>query len=127
MGFGNPSNETAQAKSPKLIRHLSRGDCVGLLAQQERILAAQVAIGKTLGEKTKKQQGQEQGEYGGVAETHPAGTLPVNFRGLNELAKRRFTKGRVMAELLDVQETSVGFEAELPERGQVVQGSIAVA
>ena len=121
MGLGNPSNETAETKSSKLVRHLARGDCVGLFAQQERILFAQVTIGEPLGEKTKEQQRQEQGQHSRVAETHSAGTPPINFRRLDELAKRRLIEGRVVAELLDVQETSVGVKADLPEGRQVVQ------
>ncbi len=56
-----------------------------------------------------------------VAETQGGNALTVEGCGTCDVVERGFADGRVVADSLDVEETSVGVEADLPECGQVVQ------
>jgi len=59
--------------------------------------------------------------YGRVGKGQRAGALTVDRHGLVDLTKRVFAHGAIVADRLDVQETSVGLEADLPQGGQIMQ------
>ena len=84
-------------------------------------MVPQVAVGKTSGQQTKHQQCAEQGLHGHVGEAQAAGTLPIDLDRFIDTAERVFADGTVLADPLDVQETSVGVEADPPQGGQVGQ------
>jgi hypothetical protein len=54
-----------------------------------------------------------------VGEGQGAGALPFNFDRFIDTAERVLAEGTILADPLDVQETSVGLEADPPQGGQV--------
>src|SRR6187455_2588015 len=63
----------------------------------------------------------EKGLHGRVREAQTAGSLSADLDRLIDTAERVFAHGTVLADPLDVQETSIGLEADLPQGGQVTQ------
>jgi hypothetical protein len=53
--------------------------------------------------------------------------LVIDYRGSKDALQRVFADRAVVADSLDVEETPVGFEADLPEAGQVRQHADRVA
>jgi hypothetical protein len=47
--------------------------------------------------------------------------LPINLDRTIDPAKRVFSKGAILADSLDVQETSVGLKADPPQGGKIRQ------
>ncbi len=68
---------------------------------------------KPLRQQTELQEEAEQGLHSGIGEAQGGGALLVDGEGLIELLERSFVEGAIMAERLDVEETSVGREADL--------------
>jgi hypothetical protein len=56
-----------------------------------------------------------------VGEAQPGHPLPVDHDGVDDRGERPLTGGQAVADPLDVEQTSVGLEADLPQRGQVLQ------
>jgi hypothetical protein len=82
---------------------------------------AEVGIGKAVGEEPEEDEGVEQGLNTLVPEAQGRGSLlGDDARPLNGV-ERVLAKGAIVADSLDVEETSVGFEADPPECGKVVQ------
>jgi hypothetical protein len=61
----------------------------------------------------------EQGLHVRIAETQGASPLPVDLDGPNHLIKRVFANRAIVRYSLDVQKTSVGLKADLPQSRQV--------
>ena len=78
-----------------------------------------VAVGETPRQETEHQQRAEQRLHRHVGEPQAAGPLPIDLDRFIDTAERVFADGTVLADPLDVQETSVGLEADLPQGGQV--------
>ena len=116
MGSGDPLDQAVQAQPPQVVRHLARGHVVGRLPQQGSPVVPQVAVGKTPRQQTKHQQRAEQRLHGRVGETQAAGPLPIDLDRFIDTVERVFADGTVLADPLDVQQTSVGLEADLAAR-----------
>jgi len=89
-------------------------------------VVTQFAVGKTPRQQTKHQQRTEQRQHHRVAK--PQGTCPLTIdlhRFIHPL-KGVFTECAIVAELLDVQKTSVGLEADLPQSGKIHQPFVDV-
>ena len=84
-------------------------------------MVPQVAVGETTGCQTEHHEHAEQRLHCGVGESQPTGTLPVDLDRFVDTAERVFADGTVLADPLDVQQTSIGLEADLPQSGQVTQ------
>jgi len=69
---------------------------------------------KTLGEASGRQPALPEVPAGWGIETHSRGTLAVNGDRAGDLIESLFADHGIVAELLDVQETSVGVVADLP-------------
>ncbi len=121
MGAGDPQDQSTQAKTTQLIGHLARGQLVGRADEQSRDFLTQVSVGKTLRQETKHQQNGRHRQHQGITETHTADPLAVCFRGVSHLVECVLGDRRIVVELLDVQETSVGGEGHLPQGRQIVQ------
>src|SRR5262249_20528914 len=121
MGPRNPLDQPMQAKSPQMVRHLARSYVVGRLPQQGSPMVPQVAVGKTSGQQTKHQKRAEQSLHQHVGEAQGAGALSLDLDRLMDRAECVFADGTVLADPLDVEETSVGVEADPPQGGQVGQ------
>ena len=57
----------------------------------------------------------------GVPEAQGRAALTIDDDGLCDVSEGDLADGGVVADLLDVEETPVGVEADLPECGQVVE------
>src|SRR5262249_27047085 len=90
----------------QVIGHLARGQGFGRFTQQRRPVVAQVAVGKTPGQQTKHQQRTQERLYGSVSETEGAGPLTVDHDGLIDPTEGVLAEGTVLADALDVQQTS---------------------
>src|SRR4051794_22125293 len=108
MGPSDPLDQAVQPQAPQVVRHLTRSDVVRRLPQQGSPTVPQVAVGKTSGQETKHQQRPEQGLYRNIGEVQGAGALPIDLDRFIDAAERAFADGTVLADPLDVEETSVG-------------------
>jgi hypothetical protein len=121
MGPSDPLDQAVQAKSPQVVRHLTRCHVVGRLPQQGGPTVPQVAVGETSGQETEHQQRAEQRLHRHVGEPQAAGALPTDLDRFIDTAERVLADGTVLADSLDVEKTSVGVEADPPQGGQVAQ------
>src|SRR5262249_23202751 len=108
MGPGNPLDQSVQSQPANVGAHLPPGHVDGRLAPKRRPIVPQVAAGENTGEQAETQQGTEQGWQGKVGEWHPAGMLPLDLDRLIDPAKRVFADAAILADPLDIQETSIG-------------------
>ena len=74
--------------------------------------------GEAVGQKSEHDHGAEKGMHPRVGESQGRSTLAADDGGLADLAEGDVADGRVVADSLDVEETSVGSEADLPESGR---------
>src|SRR6266849_2768326 len=100
-----------------MIRHLSRGNGLGCFPDEGGPVVAEFAVGKAPWQKTKNQQGTEQTLDEEIGKTQGTGPLTVDHRRFVQLAECVFADQAIVAESLDVQKTSVGLEADLPQSG----------
>ena len=84
-------------------------------------MVPQVAGGETTRQETKHQQRAEQRLHRQVGEAQAAGPLTIDLDRFVHTAERVFADGAVLADPLDVQETSIGLEADLPQGREVRQ------
>jgi hypothetical protein len=82
------------------------GHAFGGETEQRSDVLAQVAVGKTAGQETKEDQGSEQRQDALIAEAKRRGMLAVALDGVMDLVERVFADRAVVADSLDVQETS---------------------
>jgi len=78
-------------------------------------------MGETLGQEAEHHQGGKEGLHPRVGEGQSGGSLSLHLDRAGDLAKLLFSHSAIMADSLDVQETSVGRKAHYPQGGQVVQ------
>jgi len=76
---------------------------------------------EAVGQQPEDHQGAEQGLDARVREAQGRDPLVGDHLGALHLLQGRFAEGTVVAESLDVEEASVGLEADLPQRGEVWQ------
>ncbi len=116
-----PFDEAVEAEPSEVVGHLACGHGLGVDAEEGREVSAEVAVGEPVGQESEHDDGGEQGVDARVAEAERGDALTVEGDGLRDVVERGFADGGVVADSLDVEETSVGVEADLPECGQVVQ------
>jgi hypothetical protein len=80
-------------------------------------VSAQVGVGEPVGLEPEDQQHGQQRLGAGIAEAQAGGVLTGDVGGGGDGGERGGSGGRVMADVFDVQQTSVGGEADLPHRG----------
>jgi hypothetical protein len=90
-------------------------------AEEMREVGAQVGVGEAVGMYPQHQQHGEEGLRAGVAETQPGGVLPTDVGRCGDGGEGFGSGGGVVADVFDVQQTSVGGEADLPQCGQARQ------
>ena len=117
MGLGYTHDQPMQAQTAQVIRHLSGGDGLGCFSQKGSPVVAKFAVGETPRQQTEHEQSSKESLYERIGEAQGTGSLTFDRHRLVELAKRVFADRAVVAETLDVQKTSVGFEADLPQSG----------
>jgi threonine dehydrogenase-like Zn-dependent dehydrogenase len=83
--------------------------------------AADLLGGETGGQEAEEQEQLEEGLRAGTLQRQPGDTLAVHHLGMGHLLHRGVAHGRVRAEGLDVQQTSIGRKGQLPQGGQIAQ------
>ena len=121
MAMGNTFKDAVQAEPAQVVGHPADGVVGWVEAQQWRQKHAQLPIVEPTQWETEYHQHGEQGLHARIAKAQRRGPLPFYFDGTNHPVKRVFANPAVVRNLLDVQQTSVGSEADLPQRGQVLQ------
>ena len=84
-------------------------------------MGTQLGIGESLSLYAEHHQRVEQGLGTGIAKAQRRGALPTDFDGAYHLIESVFADGAVVRDGLDVEQTSVGLEADGAKRGQVAQ------
>src|SRR3990172_1903712 len=120
-GPGDALDQAVEAQAPQVVGHPSLGDLAGREAQQGGELIAKLAVGEAAGTEPEEEQRQEQGLHARISEAQASGALPADLLGSLDALERVFAHRAVVAEALDVEQTSVGGEADLPQRREVVQ------
>ena len=76
-------------------------------------------VGKPFGQQTEDYEGTEQRHDVRVGETEGGHAFPLDDSGTCERQESLLSQTTVVAQSLDVKETSVGLEADLPESGKI--------
>lgn len=84
-------------------------------------MLAQVAVRKATRQKTKEDQSAQERKHTSIAEAQCGRALATDADGLLDSSERGFADRAVVTDTLDVEETSVGGEADLPQSGKVLQ------
>ena len=84
-------------------------------------MLAEFAIGKPSRKQAKDKQRSQKCQHGRVIQTHGRGTLAVNGDRAGNVMESIFAGHGIVAESLDVQETSVGIVADLPQLWKILQ------
>ena len=84
-------------------------------------MGAQLCVGEALRLHAEQHQGVEQRLGAGIAKAQRRGALPIDFDGAYHLIESVFADGAIVRDGLDVEQTSVGLEADAAKRGQVAQ------
>lgn len=85
-----------------------------------------IPVGETAQAESEDEEGGEQCLDSVISEAKPRCALPLDDLGVVDRVERVFSDRAVVADSLDVQETSVGLEADLPECGKVLKPSAEV-
>jgi hypothetical protein len=82
---------------------------------------AQIGVGEAVWEESEEDEGMEEGLDPSVLKAEGGGSLVCYVSRLLDGMEGVFTDRAIMADALDVEQTSVGLEADLPECGKVVK------
>lgn len=110
-----------QAQPAQLIADTALAELIGIESQQRREMATQVASGEAGRLKAEDDQRREECLGPLIGEAQCRGALAVDLTGLGKAGEGRLTEGRIVADSLDVEQTSIGLSADLPQGGQVDQ------
>ena len=121
MRVGNALDQAMQAQPSQVIGHLAWGQLIWGKAQEGCQQHPQFVIGEAQRQKPKGDECAEQGLHAWIGETQSGDPLSRNRQRLADLLKSLFSQQAIVADLLDVQKTSVGLKANEPQSGQVFQ------
>jgi hypothetical protein len=121
MRVGNALDQAMQAQPSQVVSHLAWGQLIWGEAQERRQQRPQVVIGEPLRQKSKGNESIEQGLDAWVSEAQGRHPLSRKRLRLVHLLEGVFSEKAIVADLLDVQETSVSLKADVPQSGQVFQ------
>src|SRR5918911_2172266 len=121
VGLGNPFNHAVPAEAPQIVGHLSLRDQVGQLPGEQRELLSQITVCEAAGNQTKPDQQMPERQHTQVGGAESRGALAVDLDRTVQPVQRLFSHGAVLAETLDLEQTSVGLKADLPQCGQITQ------
>src|SRR5919202_3247898 len=112
-------DDGVQAQSSKVVGH-SAGR-IGCRVETQHLgeQGAQFRIGEALELEAEDGQDGQESLNARVAETKCRGALAVDFDRVYQLIESILSNRTVMGDLLDVQQTSVGSKADLPQSRQV--------
>ena len=121
MAMRNAFDDAVETESTKVISHPPDGIVGWIESQQLRQKGTHFLIVEPTQLETEDDQDGEQGLHPLVAEPQCRSALSVYFDGTDYLIKGVFADRAIMGNLLDVQKTPVGLEADLPQSRQVLQ------
>lgn len=121
MRVGNALDQAMQAQPSQVVRHLAWGQLIWGKAQEGCEQHPQFVIGEAQRQKPKGNECAEQGLHAWIGEAQSRDPLPSNRQRLADLLKGIFSQKAIVADLLDVQQTSVGLKTDEPQSGQVFQ------
>ena len=110
-----------QPKTAQIVSHPADGIVGWIETQQLCQKHAHFAVIEPSQLETEYDQDSEQGLHALVAKAQGGGPLTFHRDGTNHPVKRVFANLAIVRNLLDVQKTPVGLEADLPQRGQVLE------
>jgi hypothetical protein len=115
-------DKAVDAEPPQVAGDLPAGHGLRVKPRQGREVAAQVAVGETIGQQPEDAQGGEQGLHAGAGDGHPgsAGAGRGDDR-LGEGGHGGCAFGGVVADPLDVKQAPAGGEADLLQSGEMRQ------
>ena len=116
-----PRDETVEAQAPQLVRHSPGWERVRGQAEQRPQGCPEFTVAPAIRQQAEDHQQTEQGLDDRVGEAQGGGPLPCDGHWLGDVSERRFADRAVVADPLDVQQTSVGLKADLPQGGEVRQ------
>lgn len=111
-------DEAAQAQAAQVIGHGPGGE---VAAEKLAELIAQVSIGEPVRQEAEGQQGGHEGMDPAVAKAQARGSLAGDVDGVREGLDGVLSGPGFLADSLDVEQTSVGGEADLGQCSQAVQ------
>lgn len=123
VGPRNSSDQPMEAQAPEIVGHPLGRELLGSHPPQRRDVFSQIPVGETSRQEAEDQECAQQRQNPEIAEPQGRGPLPIDDLGTMHLGARSVSHPAVMAESLDVQETSVGPKAHLLQGREVVQPS----
>src|SRR3954462_9078205 len=120
MAARNSFDDAVKAQAAEMVRHpASRvGDRID--TQHLRQQYTHFCIGKSLKLETEDSQHGQKRLHALIAKAECGGTLAIHFDRPYNLIKSILSDGTVVRDLLDVEQTSMGSKADLPQSGQVL-------
>ncbi len=114
VGLGYAFDETVKAEATEVVGHPARGELFRAKAQQASEWLAPILVGEAA--KLQDEEDQRGHEHLDTRIVEPQGRtmLPIDVDGIDHTTEIVLAQSGVMAESLDVEETSVGIEANLP-------------
>jgi hypothetical protein len=119
VGLGHSLDQAVKPETAQVIRHLAGRVLVRGSPQQLRNVRADIPMAEAGGAEGKQTQGLHEGQHAPVAEAEARGALGIDDDRLRYGFEEVIPDQRVVAQIFDVQEASVGGEADLPQGGQI--------
>jgi len=108
-----------QSEAAQIVAHAPRAEVAGTLTEQCGEMSAQLRIVEPLRLHAEEHQSVEKRLGAGVTKAQRRGALPIDFDGAHHLLESVFADGAIVRDGLDVEESSVGLEADATKRGQI--------
>jgi hypothetical protein len=121
MAVWNALDESMQPQAAQIVAHPALGVMGRVETQQLSQQGSHVGMGEPPRLQAEQLQHAEQRLYTPISETQRRSPLSLHLDGAYHLLKRLFTDRAIMGNRLDVQKTSVGFKADLPQGRQVLE------
>src|SRR5215212_3104926 len=120
VAAGYSFDDSVQAQSAEVVGHSASRIGCRVETQHLREQCAQLRISEPLKLETEDSQHGEESLNAWVAEAKRRGALAIDFDRAHYLIESILPNRTIMGDLLDVQQTSVGSKADLPQCGQVL-------
>src|SRR4051812_37104343 len=121
MAARNSFDDAVKAQPAQIVRHPASRVGGRIDTQHWRQQSTHFCIGKALKLETEDSQHGEKRLHARIAKAEGGGTLAINFDRPYNLMESILSDGTVVRDLLDVEQTSIGSNADLPQSGQVLQ------
>src|SRR6266576_6501105 len=113
MAVREACDQPVQAQAAQVVGHAARGHGAGIQPQQQSETLADILVGKPLRPQTKQDQHAQQRLHARIGERQSGDTLAAHDLRLCDLPKSVLADLAIVAECLDVEQTSIGPKADL--------------